>query len=275
LKTLYISDLDGTLLRNNETLSKYTCDTINRLVNNGLQFSFATARSRVTAEKATKDLDCKIPMIVYNGTMIVDSISKEVLISNFFEYNEIAYIKDVLKTFDITPIVYSFQNGSEKFSYVPKLVNEHMRLFLDTRKGDIRENPVKDIQQLFNGEVFYFTCIDIKQKLKSAYEVLKQDYNCIYQKDYYSNRQWLEIVPKGANKSNAVLQLKKFLNCDRIVSFGDGINDISMFKISDECYAVQNAVDEIKFLATEIIESNQNDGVAKWLEFNAQYGGDT
>jgi len=69
--------------------------------------------------------------------------------------------------------------------------------------------------------------------------------------------------------------LKKFLNCDRIVSFGDGINDISMFKISDECYAVQNAVDEIKFLATEIIESNQNDGVAKWLEFNAQYGGDT
>ena len=38
-----------------------------------------------------------------------------------------------------------------------------------------------------------------------------------------------------------------------------------MFEISDECYAVENAVDELKAVATGVIESNEEDGVAKWL----------
>ena len=38
-----------------------------------------------------------------------------------------------------------------------------------------------------------------------------------------------------------------------------------MFRISDECYAVENAVEELKKMATAVIESNNNDGVAKWL----------
>lgn len=267
MNTLYISDLDGTLLRDDETLSQYTCDTINSLVEKGLNFSFATARSRVTAEKVAKGLNCQIPMIVYNGTMIVDNVTKKILISNFFENSQILDIKSTLEEFKIYPIVYSMQNSIEKFSYVQGLVNEHMQLFLNTRKGDVRENPIEE-NSLYNGEVFYFTCIDIEEKLKPAYDTLKSKYNCIYQRDYYSNHQWLEILPKCANKSNAILQLKKLLNCDKVVSFGDRINDIPMFKISNECYAVANAVDEIKSLATGIIESNQNDGVAKWLKSN-------
>ena len=43
------------------------------------------------------------------------------------------------------------------------------------------------------------------------------------------------------------------------------INDIPMFEISDECYAVENAVGELKAFATGVIESNEEDGVAKWL----------
>ena len=64
------------------------------------------------------------------------------------------------------------------------------------------------------------------------------------------------------------MQLKRLLNCDRVVCFGDGINDLQMFKISNECYAVENAIAELKSVATGVIESNQNDGVAKWLELN-------
>ena len=60
--------------------------------------------------------------------------------------------------------------------------------------------------------------------------------------------------------------MKRLWNCDKVVSFGDAINDIPMFEISDECYAVENAVEELKALATGIIDSNDNDGVAKWLQ---------
>jgi len=50
-----------------------------------------------------------------------------------------------------------------------------------------------------------------------------------------------------------------------VISFGDAVNDIPMFEISDECYAVQNAVDELKAIATGVIGSNEEDGVARWL----------
>jgi hydroxymethylpyrimidine pyrophosphatase-like HAD family hydrolase len=72
-------------------------------------------------------------------------------------------------------------------------------------------------------------------------------------------------MPKSTSKSNAVHKLKELLQCDHVVVFGDGKNDIDMFQMADECYAMDNAVHELKEIATGIIGSNNNDGVAKWL----------
>ena len=62
-----------------------------------------------------------------------------------------------------------------------------------------------------------------------------------------------------------MLELKKRLGCDRVVCFGDGKNDISMFRAADECYAVADAEPELKAIATDVIGSNEDDGVARWL----------
>ena len=75
-------------------------------------------------------------------------------------------------------------------------------------------------------------------------------------------------MPKNTSKGNAIIKLKKLLDVDRIITFGDAINDLSMFEISDESYAVENAVDELKKYSTGIIQSNNNDGVANWLRMN-------
>ena len=64
----------------------------------------------------------------------------------------------------------------------------------------------------------------------------------------------------------AIIKLKKIWNCDKVISFGDAINDIPMFGISDACYAVENAVKELKEIATGVIGSNDEDGVANWLK---------
>ena len=73
-------------------------------------------------------------------------------------------------------------------------------------------------------------------------------------------------MPRKATKYNAILKLKELLDCDKVISFGDSINDIPMFKISDECYAVANAADSLKEIATGVILDNNSDSVAKWLE---------
>ncbi|MDE6789584.1 MAG: HAD family hydrolase, partial [Ruminococcus sp.] len=66
MNTLYVSDLDGTLLRSNEITSDYTNSVINSLTDMGMIFSYATARSFITAKKVTKGLNARIPLIVYN-----------------------------------------------------------------------------------------------------------------------------------------------------------------------------------------------------------------
>ena len=85
------------------------------------------------------------------------------------------------------------------------------------------------------------------------------------QQELYRPEYWCEIMPAKASKANAIRKLKEMRGCSRVISFGDAINDIPMFEISDECYAVENAVDELKAVATGVIESNEEDGVAKWL----------
>ena len=52
---------------------------------------------------------------------------------------------------------------------------------------------------------------------------------------------------------------------DKIIAFGDNLNDIPLFEIADECYAVSNAEDELKAIATGIIASNEEDAVAEFM----------
>lgn len=265
-KILYVSDLDGTLMRKDLTISEYTAETINRLVEEGMIFSFATARSLVTASKVAAGIMAKVPLIVYNGAFIMENHTGKILASNYFSRQETETISHTLFENGIYPIVYAMRDGIEKYSYVTKMVSRAAREFLNSRKGDIRDNPLKEISELIYGEIFYFTCIDEEEKLRPVYEELKNEFYCIYQKDIYSGEQWLEILPRGASKASAVLRLKKMLGCTKIVSFGDGKNDIPMFRISDACYAVANADPELKEIATDVIESNEEDGVVKWLE---------
>lgn len=264
MKTLYVSDLDGTLLQSNETMSSYTNEIINQFVEQGMLFSYATARSLITAHKVTKNFNAQIPVIVYNGAAIIDNVSNEVILSNFFD-DSINNVLDTLIKNHIYPIVYSYINDIEKFSYIEEKCTDGMRKFIMSRQGDPRTNPVNHIEDLYQGNKFYISCIDDEEKLKPFYDMYKEQYHCIFQKDVYTHVQWLEFLPKQASKATAIQQLKSLLNCDRLVVFGDGKNDIDMFEIADECYAVENAVDELKTIATDIIESNNNDGVAKWL----------
>jgi len=265
VSTLYLSDLDGTLLNSEQRVSEKSCEILNGLIDKGLLFSYATARSAVTSVKATKGLSAKIPIIVYNGVFTIDSGTGERILSNMFSRDEALWIYDVLLEHGIDPIVYSVINGAEKFSYIDSRCTVGMREFLATRKNDIRERIAENEDEMREGEIFYFTCIDDAEKLSPACEILEKKFRCIFDKDIYSGNQWLEILPKGATKANAALELKKHFGCDRLVVFGDGMNDIQMFEAADECYAVANASSQLKAVADGIIGSNNEDSVARFI----------
>jgi Cof subfamily protein (haloacid dehalogenase superfamily) len=270
MKTLYISDLDGTLLNNNSRLSEYTIKTLNKLIDGGMTFSYATARSLSSALIVTNGLTTNIPLIIYNGTFIINANTKEKLFSLYFNDHEKTHIMDLLNKYSVFPLVYKYIDDKEKVSWIKGTENEGILDLLKKRAGDERYMSVKNIEQLYQGRVFYFTCIGLKDELIGIYNKLKNNllYTCVLQQELYRPEYWLQIMHKDATKGNAIKRLREIVKCERIISFGDAVNDIPMFQISDECYAVENAVKELKNYATGIISSNDDDGVARWLNEN-------
>ena len=264
-KTLYISDLDGTLLTSGQKISEKSLEIINRLTAEGMIFTFATARSIITARKVTEGLVLRNPVIVYNGAFILDAGTGERLVKNVFTPEEAKEIYGILAEFGICPIVYSIIGDKERFSYIPERLTKGQKNFNDTRRGDPRHRPVSEDGEMLSGEIFYFSCIDEAGTMGEAFDALKERFYCVYGEDIYSGDQWLEILPRSATKANAVIQLKKYLGCDKLVVFGDGKNDILMFQAADQCYAVENADPALKEIADGIIGGNNTDSVAEFL----------
>ena len=267
MRTLYVTDLDGTLLNSNDQISQYSMEIINGLVAKGMQFTYATARSLVSASVVAKGLSTTIPVIAYNGALIVNPATGEVISSLSFTGEEAARIREVLQEHGANPLVYAYVDGVERVSYVTGRENEGIRRYLEVRKGDRRFRPLEDETLLYQGNIFYFTCIADREELLPLYEIFKRDgrYRCTLQQELYRPEFFLEIMPEKASKAEAIKRLKEIWHCGKVVSFGDAVNDIPMFEISDECYAVANGVAELKACATGVFASNDEDGVARWL----------
>ena len=267
MKELYVTDLDGTLLNSQDRISPFSVRIINELTNKGLLFTYATARSLVSASKVTEGLSTEIPVIAYNGVFIIQPSTGEILSSEGFTDEERSKVREKLTQYRISPLVYSFINGVEKVSWIPQHENDGIRRYLNNRQGDRRFRAARDSDSLYQGNVFYYTCIGEKNELQPVYDLFSNDshFRCTLQQELYRPEYWCEIMPAMASKANAIRKLKEMWGCSRVISFGNAINDIPMFEVSDECYAVENAVDELKVVATGVIRSNEEDGVAKWL----------
>lgn len=270
MKTLYLSDLDGTLLRSDGKLSGFTADTISKLTACGVLFSYATARSSITANEVLRGLLSQLPAIVYNGAFIRYGKNGAVLCENFFQPDEAAAIQAVLEAHHISPIVYAFVKEKERFSFHTEKAAPTLDMFLRDRM-DSRRREVASDADLYDGKTFYYTCVGGPEQLDEAYHLFNRDarFTTVYSRDTYMEAMLLEIMPKNATKANAALQLKEYLNVDRLVVFGDGKNDISMFQAADEAYAVENADDELKAMATGVIAGNDSDGVAYFMLQNS------
>ena len=158
-KILYVTDLDGTLLNQRDRINSKSIEIINGLVEEGMLFTYATARSLVSASVVTEGLTTKIPVIAYNGAFIFQPETGEVLSREDFSQEERAYATEVIRSKDICPLVYAFVDGVERVSWLSGRENEGIRRYLSLRQGDRRLRPVEDEEKLYQGEIFYFTCI--------------------------------------------------------------------------------------------------------------------
>ena len=270
-KTLYVSDLDGTLLRGDQRISERSCRIINRLVAGGMCFTAATARSLVTTRKVIEGLEGRLPLIIYNGVFVRDNETGEILDSVYLPADKARETLDWCLGHGIYPIVYSFIDGAERSSYVPGLCGGGAEAHIRSRGEHDPRTRATDAAGLYDGEIFYITMIG-DRGLEEAFRHFSRDpaLNSLYQTDIYSGDQWLELLSAEATKAKAIKRVMRLTGCDRLVCFGDAVNDIPMFEEADECYAVANADPRLREIATAVIGSNDEDAVALWLEKHAQ-----
>ena len=268
-KTLFVSDLDGTLMRSNEKLSDYTISTVNELVRQGLDFTYATARSVESARAITGDLELKLPVITRNGAVLADNTTGKHLKKSVFTKEEVELLKMMLPEISSCGFVSCFiDNGIMIRTYMPGEHTSGLQVYIDYYENDPTLREANDLNELYCGLPGYVTMIGEREKIAPIYEKAKEykGWESMFQKDTYRDEFWLEICPQNCTKAKTILKLKEQLGYEKLVVFGDSLNDISMFRIADEAYAVSNAIDELKQIATGVIGSNEEDAVVKFLK---------
>lgn len=270
MKTLYISDLDGTLLNNKAELSNYTIQTLNNLISKGMNFSFATARTAATTNVILRDVNINLPVILMNVVLVYDIKNTAYLKVETLSEKSIQYILDVLKSNNMTGFMYEVKNN-KLTTYYETLSNKALKDFYDERITKYKKpfTHVNAFSNVITEDIIYFCLLDTKEHQEAIYHSLKniKEIEIAYYKDIYSENLWyIEIFSNKATKYNAAKFLKEYCKFDRMVGFGDNLNDLALFKACDESYAVANAKNEVKLASTAIIDSNLNDGVARWLD---------
>ena len=271
MKTLYVSDLDGTLITRSERIPQYSLGVLNELIDKGLSFTYATARSLMSAESAVRGLRHTLPVIVYNGALIIEAVSRNILHSAVFGREAKEQLISRLDEFGVSPVVHACENGEDRIFWIQGRESAGQLRYLSRRTGDKRLTPVDSEQALFRGDAYFFACNGAYEQMKQLHDAVEKIgmYCRIYPEKYRSDY-WLEILPEGATKANAVVKLKELLAYDRLVCFGDSANDSEMFDVCDEKYAVENADEWLKGKATGVVGCCEEDGVAKWLAENAE-----
>ncbi|MFZ5354896.1 MAG: HAD family hydrolase [Bacillota bacterium] len=267
---LYVSDLDGTLLNSQKQLCSETIQTINDLIMKGLNFTVATARSYESAGRLIEPLKLKLPIIVHNGVYVYDIAAGRYILENFMNNEETIQIIKLLKDNGLSPIIFARDKNNESKVFYKGVYNHGEEHYFNDRKAnnDKRLTLVDEIHIESSLKIVSILAIDSEERLFPTYKSLMLKYDMIYHymEDIYSKCHWLEITHRNANKRKAVEFLKNYIGAERVVCFGDNLNDCSMFEIADSKYAVENAVDDLKKFATKVIGSNDSCGVARCIK---------
>lgn len=266
---VFVSDLDGTLLNKNKEISDYSKRELNKLIEKGINFTVATARTPATVVDILDGINIKIPVILMNGVLIYDISKQEYIKVNKLERPVVNKVLDILKNHNKSCFLYGIKDNHISV-YHKEFVNNPEEDFYNERCEKKLKTFVK-VEDYYavleNIEVINFVLFDDYEKIKAIYDELKliEGLYVDYYKDIYGDGYYLDAYSSEASKANGIKELSKYINSDKLITFGDNVNDIPMFKISDECYSVENGADALKNIATKVIESNEKDGVVKFI----------
>lgn len=269
MKTLYISDLDGTLLDNSAEITPASKKLLNEFISKGNYFSVATARTGATVILMLDGVEINVPIVLMNGVATYDVKEKKyVNIHSFSHKAKEQFLNEVC--LQGSPGFLYCIDGDELSTFYENTKSPNAQIFINEREKKFGKKFIKvsSYRECVNNSVVYYSYSDKYEKLKPLYDKAKEidGIRCEFYRDTYNTDFWyFEVCSDKASKYNAVQFLKEKYGFEKVVAFGDNLNDLPLFEAADESYAVENAKEDVKKHATAVIGRNTDDSVAKFL----------
>lgn len=271
--TLFVSDLDGTLLRHDATLSPYARALLCALLEQGLPFTIATGRSVVSAQQILGDLPLRLPVICSNGACIADLASGHHFAIHAIEKPLDLELFYFLRDRNLNPFLSSY-NGREEHLYIDHISNAGMSAYYGERvsANDLRLRQTPDLRTILNESILCINVIDRRDTLEQAEAALHAEFGGAFQTYVYADWYtpgwyWLSVYHCLGTKAAGIWRLaqERSLDLRQVMVFGDNFNDLPMFEAAGFRVAPANAIPEVLALADVVIGANETDSVVDYL----------
>lgn len=255
---LVATDLDGTLLNNNHSISSYTLDILKELDERGIKIVIATGRSYTSLKPRVHQLGLEHPVICYNGAVIRDGRDDSIIHDSSLSEEASRILIEISRREGI--YFHGFLDGD--FHYEKETIyTDHYREIsgLSGRRLDLYTLEHRRFTKaMFLGE---------PEKLKLIEEEIRP---LLGEQCYiaFSKPTFLEIMDISASKSNALSFLLEQYGIDRseVIAFGDGLNDEDMLEFAGHGVVMKNGYDSLKEKFEVSEYTNNDDGVARYLQ---------
>lgn len=256
---MIVVDLDGTLLNEYGKVSVDTKNYLTKLKNNGYIIVIATGRIYKSVMNATDGAEFANYLITDTGSCIYDTTS------------EISIFKNVINKETAKKI---FEYYNDDFKYIFVCDKNAYYKYSDEIENSWITKTIKDKDYILNNcnEISHISIAmknnDDVMKLYKKILIDIKEVDILIMQDSFSDRKWIEILPKNCSKYSAIKFLSDYLNIDNkdIIAFGDGLNDIEMLEKCGHGVALKNALPEVKKISNDVtLYDNKNNGVIKYL----------
>lgn len=252
---LIFSDVDNTLICGGNGFTQKMIEAMQLCKKNNIEFVLCSGRPTpnliaMATELNSKGLELRY-VAGYNGCEIYDLQNNEYIFQNII--NDTNKIINTLCELQIDHLIYK---GNTIYS--SNLLNEHSIHEVTLTKLNVAQLSEKFASPKVLGLVNPIDMPNLLEKVKN--ELI--EYTVVNSTPFF-----IEITNKGIDKGAALIKMGELLdiNIDNITCFGDAGNDLSMFKVCPNGVAVENATDDIKQLASKVVDSVNNDGIAKYI----------
>ena len=265
---LVVFDLDGTLLNRESVISDYTSETLQLLSERDIAYTVATGRTLHGARAILAGHRFELPQVYKNGVMIWHPESKRISSGATLTRRELETVVGACLTQGVTPFVFTLDEDDGSTVY-------HSPTLTDIERELIRsigiDEPVqvRALDELSDdATITHVNSIGQSGAIEAVLRSVKDEPHLVaYSGTALEGQQWrwLDVHHSDASKGGAIREMKRLLDLEHVICFGDSDNDLSMFEAADESYAPANANDKIKSAATAVIGHHDDEGIARFL----------